>query len=803
MVSVVAWVVLPAVVLAIAYGLGVLVERVARVELPAGLRAPVGAGLAISLALACIVIGLRDFLVAVPVALAAIAGLVLAVRGPGALPRPGPAALAWTLTYGLYIAPVVLSGHWTWTGYNFVNDTSIQLLLADWLPEHGRNPATQAFVSTPLDALSSYISGGYPVGSHSLLAVVGELVPVRAEALYQPFVATFAGLAAMAFVTLVRRAVGAAWAVFAACAAMASNLIYQYALQGNMKEIVTAAMLATAAATAAWSVDALRDAAPERRGRLLAGSAMVLAVPVAAAVNALSTAGGPYVGLVVLLWLVLLAVNRLIPGVRELATGLAAGAAVLLACIGSTLSTLVTFGEVTSTTYAAPERATDLGHLAGPLSVRQTAGIWLNGDYRFQPVGASNTLTDLGVWIALALALVAVVVLLRRRRAEALLFSVPVVLIMLVVTPRVSPYADAKTYMLMAPGITLLAAVGAAALGRIWVPLGVVLAGVLALGVLGSDAKAYHSVQLAPTDRMDAIRDIGRRYRGQGRILWNEPEEFAKNFAGDTKLNVGAETVTPKQTQPRVPGLFAYLWFDLDDLVLQYVEEHPLIVTRRSPAASRPPADYALDYVNEYYEVWRRHERPRILEHMPLQALDTVAVEPDCAQVEALASRARRGEQLIAATAPTVVKLDTLNAERSMGWRPHPFRAGRVSTDTPGEAWADVGVPESGTYRAWIAGTFGRAVEGYVDGRAIGSAKGVNTVGGWHEIGTVELARGRHELRLRRGGGNLEPGDGYVGELGPLELVREGERPLVRVEPSEARERLCGRKWDWIERVEP
>jgi hypothetical protein len=802
MVSAVAWVVLPAVLLALSYGLGVVVERAARVELPPGLRAPVGAGLAVSLTLASIVIGLRDLLVAVPLAALGIAGIVLALRSR--LPRPGASALAFAFTYGLYLAPVLLSGHWTWSGYNFVNDTSIQLLLADWLPEHGRNAPPQGFVSTPLDALRSYIFGGYPVGSHALLAAVAELVPVRAEALYQPLVSTFAGLAAMALVTLVRRAVGTRWAVFAACAAMASNLIYQYALQGNMKEIVTAAMIATAAAVAAWSIDALRDAAPDRRGRLLTGSAIALAVPVAAAVNALSTAGGPYVGLVVLLYVGLLAVNRLIPGVKELAIAFAAGAAVLFACVVWTLSTLVTFGEVTQSTYAAPERATDLGHLAGPLSVRQTAGIWLNGDYRFAPVGAQLTLTDLGIWLALALALVAVVFLLRRRRAEVLLFSVPVVLIMLVVTPRVSPYADAKTYMLMAPGVTLLAAVGAAAVGRRWLPAGAVLAGVLAVGVLGSDAKAYHSVQLAPTDRMEAIRDVGRRYAGQGLVLWNEPEEFAKNFAGQARLNVGAETVTPKQTQPRVPGLFAYLWFDFDDLVLTYVEEHPLIVSRRSPAASRPPADYELDYVNEYYEVWRRNERPRILEHMPLQAApDRVAIEPDCAQVEALAARVRPGERLIAATAPAVALLDTLHAERSPGWRPHPFRAGRISTDTPGQAWGDVAVPESGTYRAYIAGTFGRDVKGYVDGRLIGAAKGVNTIGSWHDIGTVEVTRGRHELRLKRGGGNLEPGDGYSGELGPLALIREGDRPLVRVRPSQARERLCGRKWDWIERVEP
>ncbi len=59
---------------------------------------------------------------------------------------------------------------------------------------------------------------------------------------------------------------GPVWAAFAALVAMASNLLYQYSLQGNMKEIVTASLLATAAAVAAWSIGALRDAEPAARG---------------------------------------------------------------------------------------------------------------------------------------------------------------------------------------------------------------------------------------------------------------------------------------------------------------------------------------------------------------------------------------------------------------------------------------------------------------------------------------------------------------------------------------------------------
>ena len=121
--SFVAWFVLPAVVLALCLGLGLLVQRVAGVELPAGLAVPVGAALAIVLALSGYVAGLHGLLTPLAIVALAVAGVVLALRRGAGLPRPGLAALVWTATYGLYLAPVALSGHWTWLGYNFVNDT--------------------------------------------------------------------------------------------------------------------------------------------------------------------------------------------------------------------------------------------------------------------------------------------------------------------------------------------------------------------------------------------------------------------------------------------------------------------------------------------------------------------------------------------------------------------------------------------------------------------------------------------------------------------------------------------------------
>ena len=56
--------------------------------------------------------------------------------------------------------------------------------------------------------------------------------------------------------------------------------------------------------------------------------------------------------------------------------------------------------------------------------------------------------------------------------------------------------------------------------------------------VLWSDALAYHEVQLAPVDRLQALEDIGERYEGKGLMLVNDFEQFAKYFMRDARENV-------------------------------------------------------------------------------------------------------------------------------------------------------------------------------------------------------------------------------------------------------------------------
>jgi hypothetical protein len=786
-----AWIWLPAVAVAIGLGLGFLLERATRHELGV-LRVAVGLCAAICITLAVLSVDAPGFIAAAAIVAPAVAGLVLARREVVRL-RPGWFTLAWLAAFGLHIAPVVLTGEWTWAGYNFVNDTAQQLLLADWLTDHGVAGPGANRTSVATEFVRAYLDTGYPIGAHALLGTLGELVPAPLPAVYQPCIAVLAASTALGLASIARQ-VGAPAPVAAGCGALAvgANLFYQYALQGNIKEIAFFMALVTAAAVGAQLI------ASERPLR----AAPAVAVGFAAAFSVYSAAAAPYL---LALGAALAAAALWRRDGASLSRLLQAGAALLVAALvlaAPALSGALTFRDVASGTFSGDEGTADLGQLLRPLKLEQAAGVWLTGDYRL-PVPPGRELLTAAFCVTIgALFVAGVVWMVRRRQPAGLVLAVATLLSAAFLLPQLSPYADGKVLALASPVVLLGAGIGAWGITRVSRAAAAALAALTAVGVLWSDAFAYHVVKLAPAERLKGLEDIGRQLRDtRGLVMVNEPEEFTKVFRGGARFNSHVEAFTPKQVELRVPQSFFALHFDLDLQVLDYVEQFAAIVKRRAPDASRPPANFRLVYTNDWYEAWRRERGAEVVEHLPLQAVHRAAIRPRCADVRALARRARERDQLVAARMPRLAMFDTAKAHRSSGWAPHPTLPGMVVTMTPGTAEGTIEVTRPGRYQTWVAGGRGRDLEVEIDGRSVGAAKGVNNIGQWLPAGEVTVDAGTHEVMLSRAGGNLEPGDGYVGELGPLVLQPVGsETELVRFEPSEA-ERLCGRAWDWIELV--
>ena len=801
MTTILAYLWTPVIAALLAVGIGLLVERLARWPLPSALLAPVGGATAIVLVTVIYRLHGTAPVAAVAVAVAALAGLLLARRELRARLRPGWAGAAALLAYVIFVGPSLLTGHWTWAGYNFVNDTSVNMVYVDLLAKHGYTAPGPPFSTTTIMQASG-VGQRYPMGSHGLIATLRPFTGIDAAAVYQPFMAIVAAGTAAALTQLARRS-GAAGPAAAAIgvAAAAANLTFQYSQHGAIKEIVMVLLVCLSAAVVA---EALAQG-------VRPGFGAVLALCLAGIVLVLSGGGAPYALMIAALAAAALLAAPKRPPWRMLLLAALVGLVTALVATGPLIGDVLSYARGAGSSFeqadaAVPTPAT-FGHLTRPLPAYQVAGIWLGQDYR-SPVsgGVASAVQALLIALILALAVLGTVAQLARRRLGAPLLLAACGLTAALAAPRLSPYADAKLLVILSPAVVLMAGLG---IWELWcarrklarvaaVGLAVAIGG----AVLMSDAIAAHETRFAPTDRMEALQDAAE-HAGRGYWLVNEWEEYSKYFSRSVRNDSGSESESPDVVALREPAPIFGQSFDLDQQTLEFLQRFDGIVTRRSPVASRPPSEFRRVYSNDYYELWRRDRSVEVLDHLPLGGRIDATGAPSCAAVRELAERARgAGGELVAARRPDVPTMGvTIPAGRPVGWVPDPGTPLMVNLRTPGRLVGTIRTSTAGRYRAWLQLSTGRPIEVRIDGRRVGAPHAVNSPGQWLRAGELQLRPGLHEVELRRGGGRPLPGDGYDGMLGPLALEPVGgEQSLVRVAPRDAK-RLCEGRWDWVEAV--
>ncbi len=670
----------PLIMWAVCLGCGLAVERVLNVRLSNALVGVLGLCTAFVLIMPGYTAGAGDALAVTLLVVVGLAGMIFAQGGLRARLNPGWAGAAGLATYVVYLLPVIVYGHWTWSGYDFVNDSSFEMMLASHAKDFGTHLGRLA-ESSERQFLVQYLNdAGYPLGTQSLLGTFSGLIDTPVEVLYQPYISALAAFGAVALTTIAQRWLSGWRAALVGFAAICANLTYQYALQGGIKEI---GLLATICAAVALSCAAIS------LGRPYAGGALI-AVAGAAGLATYNAVSVPYLGaLALFIGLTLMLLRRSLPRpvwVRPLA---AAGGLTAILAIPA-LTTFKTFFTVAQAGQGTTGLAGTIqyGQLLRKLPLSQLSGVWLSGEYRL-PIapGLKGTLTVLATVVVFALALAGLLWALRRREPGVLLIVGVMGLVLLVVFPRVSPYAQGKLLAIASPAVVFVAlAVLGGVRGRLSPPA-LALGGTLVLAVFASDALAYGHDRVAPTPRIEAITAVGDHFAGQGLVLWNEPEEYAKYFARAARVSAVFEPITPQQVQLRSPTYFPGHYFDLDEELLSFVESDPIIVTRRSPVASRPPANFRLVYENKYYLGWRRSSTPQVFQHLPEQQLYSASQTVTCPALAPLVSGAPPGARLVVATAPDLALFNPVNDPASTerlgsrsqqtGCRPHDHARSR------------------------------------------------------------------------------------------------------------------------------
>ena len=795
-----AWAVFPLLLAGVATGCGLVLEWIAARRIPGPLLPAAGLALIIVAGqLATVSDATAELATPLVIALALV-GVAVAV-GTRRL-RPEPWTLAAALgAFAVFGAPVLLSGEATFTGYIKLDDTATWLAITDRVMEHGRSLGGLA-PSSYEAALDFNFGNGYPIGAFLPLGVGAAATAHDPAWLFQPYLAVLGGMLALGLSVAAAPLVPSTRVrALVAFVAAQPALLVGYSLWGGAKEVVAAALLPLVAAVAA---DIVRQPAPSGEVRSDSAVGVVrelipLAVASAAVIAVLSVGGAAW--LAPLLFPAAVVLGRWV-GAR---TSLRRAGAFVVMALALIVPALALGGAVAP--WARPLTSDEsLGNLLGPLSVLQVVGIWPSGDFRLDP--ELEGLTGALIAVSVGAALGGTALAIRERAWPLLTYAGGTLAACAAIVVVGSPWVDGKALAIASPCVVLLAVAGAAAAarrGRVDAVVGLGLLIAIGAGVVWSNVLAYREVTLAPRDQLAELEAIGGRVAGQGPTLMTEYQPYGvRHFLRDAEPE-GSSELRRRRIPLRdgsIVGTGRYA--DTDELDPAALLAYRTLVLRRSPVQSRPPDPYRLVFRGESYEVWQRRGPTTgvVLEHIGLGTGTDPLDTPRCAAVRRLARRAGAGARLAAATRPPPTVAPLTRALRPTAWDAAGPGRNRVLPRGSGELELRIKVPALDRYVVWLGGSVRPRLDLLVDGEPAGSVRHrINNSGQWASLGTVDLARGAHEVVVRLAEPDLHPGSGGQPlAIGPLALSRAeaAEARITRVKPRRFR-RLCDRRWDWIE----
>ncbi|MDQ3729011.1 MAG: hypothetical protein M3355_05425 [Actinomycetota bacterium] len=776
----IAWVVFPAVQLVLWFGCGSLVARLTDIAIPRSLLAPLGF---------CLVIVVGGFLTAVPelaelttpvVAGLAVAGLAL--RRPWRGSRPSPWLVGGlVIVWAVYAAPIVLSGSATFAGYITLDDTATWLALTDRVMEAGRD--LEGLARSSYEATLAFnLADGYPIGVFVPLGVGRAFVALDTAWLVQPYMALLAILLALSLWALSGSLIRSARArALVVVLAVQPALLFGYYLWGGIKELAAAGVIALVAGLAPQTARA------EAGLRTL----VALALAIAALIGCLSLAGSVWVGPLLFGMLIIAARGSSLVGMARRSVG-------LLALVGFLIAPVLLGDSLLPPTSSPLDDPDAKGNLIGPLSPFQALGVWPAGDFRVDP--GLVPVTAIACLVVLAAALVACAVAIRGQRWEIAGYIVGAPLAAIAIAAVGSPWVQGKAFATVSPALLFAALLGCAwAWGERRLAIGAVAASVIAMGVVWSNAIAYHEVNLGPRDQLEELETIGQMIEGEGPALMTEYQPYGvRHFLREADAEGASEL--RRRLVPLLDGssLEKGLWADTDDFDPDSFDPYQSLVLRRSPEQSRPPGPFSLAWAGEFYELWTRE--PAVAEpamRLPLGIGSIPVAEPECGDVRRLARAVPHGT-LVAAESLKPLFVGPKDMRSPREW---PTVDGFPVPSGEGEIRVDVAV-EGGQYSVWLGGSIRGRAGLVIDGIELSSRRNIlNNDGLYTELGVIELEPGRHRVAVRFSGGDISPGSGGSGD--PVGPIAFGPPPDATSTLSEAgagdAEELCGRSWDWIE----
>jgi hypothetical protein len=817
----------PGVLAVLCTGAGLLVDRCCGRFLAASLLPAVGA--ATLIAVSQLTTYLAPLAPATPYLLAAVAVAGFAVARSRALTLARRLRVSsWrlclpVLAYVIALAPVLFATRPSFSSYMALADSAVHMLGADFLIRRGADYAHLDLRNSYGQFVNAYYNNGYPSGADTLFGGSALLLRLPLIWAFQPFNAFMLATASGPAWLLARRTgLDSVWAALAALTAIVSALVYGYELLGSVKEIVAMSMTLTLGALVVGHRRWLSG--PPRR-------AIPFALVLAGGVSALGVGFGAW-GLASAAPLLAMAIVRA-PARRRhardrrrhardvdwrardvhgrawhvLSLAVVAGIATLLAA-GPTWTHVSRSVSVTKAIAAT----SNAGNLHVPLRLSQLFGSWLRGSYKQLPRGLDLQLTHVLVALTILACALGALHLLRTRRYALAAWLALMLAVLAAIGGSATTWVQAKSFVITAPPVMLLAWAGLAALrgsrpherpsARLLPAVAITSAALISGGVLASDAMQYHASNLAPTARYEELASLNGRFAGRGPALFTDFDEWALYQLRGLDIG-GPDFAYPPAAVAGLAGGYGNP-VDLDLAPTSALLSYPLIITRRDPLLSRPPSVYTLVWQGAYYEVWKRTPgAAAAVSHVKL----TGPPAAQCRQIRheaAIAGGYFEGvkTRLLAAEAPEVVSVSLADSEHPARWG-HQRQALVMSTS--GRLSAKLRLPTAGLWHVWVQGQLMPTVTLAVDRQRLasigGQLSGNSLVPNTVPPLAARLSAGEHSLTLIRAGTTFAPGDGGSAVLAAIFLTPaqgDGEHAL-KVEPAARWRSLCGRRYQWIE----
>jgi hypothetical protein len=325
---------------------------------------------------------------------------------------------------------------------------------------------------------------------------------------------------------------------------------------------------------------------------------------------------------------------------------------------------------------------------------------------------------------------------------------------------------------------------------------------VVSVGVVWSLLLAYHEVNLAPYQQLKELELIGDQYGGLEPTLMIEYSPYAvrhflrRNQAeGAGELRVSPVTMADGTQLPK--GEYA----DIDEFALPSIMAYQTLVLRRSPVASRPPANYVLQGQDRFYEVWQVGEvAPIPTEHIPLGDQADPTGTLSCVTIRDKADEATRtGGRLAAVVRPQPITVPLTGTTHPADWT----SGQRVVLRSSGTLTTSIDVAAAGEYEFWLRGWVRGTVRVLVDGVQVGQlSQQLNQYENYSSLGVGEISAGRHELQLEYSAPWFAPGVGGSSDaVDPLVMSPVPTTTDVVQVPAADYQSLCGKQLDWLEVV--